>query len=661
MEDLNEMQPQSVNTEETVTNASTAATTTVSNPSATEHDNPVSEPSEPTVTMDTPTEEIPSSTNTPTETPDTETAAAEKEAPEPTIDYSSHSREELVEDLKALLQEDISAIRDRAALIRNTFANATKELQKAAFDAFIAEGGNKDEYQPADDAVADTFYKLYTTYRERRQKHLEAIEAQKQQNLEAKKKIIEELRTLVDNESSLKKAYDDFNALQDRWKTIGEIPREAMNDLWQNYHFLVEQFFNKIKINKELKMLDMKKNLEQKIQICEKVEELIVDPSVTKAFKTLQGLREQWKEIGPVPPEQNEEIWTRFCTAADQINDRHRQFFEQRREEMDKNLLAKQALITQATEITTETPTNGKVWLEKCEQLDELLKVWKSIGPVPREQNEDIWNQFKGMIDAFFTKKKAHFDQVKDMQTENYNKKIDLCLKAEAIAKREDWKKATDELLQLQAEWKTIGPVNRKFHEKIWQRFRAACDEFFTKKGEYFSHVKENETDNLAKKKDLIEQIKAFEGTDSKEQNLNALKDFQRQWMEIGFVPAGEKERLRKEYHDAIDAQFEKLKISAREAEEAAYRERINNVVGDTRKFVNNEREELNSRIEKLHNDLKLWENNLGFLSSSKQADLLKNEFEKKMQGTRQQIALLEAKLRILKESENAPNDDNSK
>ena len=263
------------------------------------------------------------------------------------------------------------------------------------------------------------------------------------------------------------------------------------------------------------------------------------------------------------------------------------------------------------------------------------------------------------MIDGFYSRKKEYFTQVKDEQSENYNKKIDLCLKAEAVAKREDWKKATEELLQLQAEWKNIGAVSRKFSDKIWQRFRGACDEFFAKKQEYFSHVRENEAENLAKKEAIIAAIKAFEGTEDRDANLNALKDFQRQWMEIGFVPMGEKERLKKEYRAALDAQFEKLKISAREAEETAYRERIRNAGADVKKFVNNEKDELLDKIEKLRNDLKLWENNLGFLNNSKQADLLKNEFEKKMQGARQQIALLEAKLRILRETEKAEKEEN--
>ena len=321
--------------------------------------------------------------------------AAEQEA-EPEVDYSALSREELLAALNELLNEDVSKIRNRVSAIRNQFNTLNKEVEKQAFDAFIADGGNKDEYQYANDAVADAFYKAYDTYRNRRQKMQEEQEAAKKRNLEAKQQILEELRALIDkDEETLKQTYDEFNAIQEKWKSIGDVPREQMNDLWQNYHFLIEQFFNKVKINKELRDLDMKRNLEQKIQLCEKAEELIMEPSITKAFKALQDLRGQWREIGPVPTEQNEEIWQRFCAAANQVDERRKEYYEQRKEEFDKNLLAKQALIDKADELTEKKPESAKEWNDVTAHLDELLKVWKTIGPVAREVNEEIWVKFK--------------------------------------------------------------------------------------------------------------------------------------------------------------------------------------------------------------------------------------------------------------------------
>lgn len=584
---------------------------------------------------------------------------------EPLVDYSAMSREELTEALRSLLEtDDITSIKNRVAALRVCFTNADKEVRKEAFERFIAEGGNKDEYEYRDDAIAVEYHKVYDIYRERRQKNIDEQEAIKKSNLEKKQQILEELRKLIDNENeTLKQAYDAFNSIQEQWKGIGDVPRAELNGLWQNYHFLVEQFFNKVKMNKELILLDQKKNLEAKTLLCEKAEELIVEPSITKAAKEIQNLREQWREIGPVPPEHNDEIWTRFRTAASQIDERRREYYEQRHEEQEKNLLAKQALLEKANELTTETPTTTKKWNEVSAALDELLKIWKTIGPVPREQNEDIWKSFKGRIDNFYNEKKQHFESVKDEQNENYNKKIDLCLQAEAIAKRDDWKKATEELLKLQEEWKQIGPVNRKVSEKIWQRFRGACDEFFNRKSEYFTTLRGSEQENLEKKEAILAELKSYAFGDNKEENLDALKDFQRRWMEIGFVPIAEKQRLQKDFRDTINKMFEQLKISAREAEISNFRDSLRNNKGGHH-AINDKREHIVEQIQKLRNDISLWENNLGFLANSKQADLLKQEFEKKMRSAHQEIALLEAKLKILDEpaeNENKASEESPK
>ena len=595
------------------------------------------------------------------ETPEVQPEAAEPQQPaaeaeaEPEADYTTMGREELVAALADLMGDEVQKIRNRVGAIRNRFNELEREAQRAAFEAYLADGGDKEQYEEKSDAVAERFHELYDQFRTRRQQYIDNLEAQKKKNLETKQALIEELRTLVDSdEEQVRTALDKFNDIQERWKNVGEVPREHMNDLWQSYHFQIEQFFNKLKINRELRALDQKRNLEQKIQLCEQAEELILEPSVTKAFKGLQDLRVRWKETGPVPAEQNEEIWQRFQAAAQQIDERRKEYYDQRKEELDNNLLAKQALVDKATELTEKEPQSVKEWNDTTAALDELLKMWKTIGAVPRDVNEEIWSKFKGMIDRHYEQKKEYFSTIRDEQNVNYQKKVELCLKAEAIAKREDWKKATEELLALQQEWKAIGATNRKVSEKVWQRFRAACDEFFAKKGEFFKERRSSEHENLAAKEAIIAELKAHQFGDNREENLAAIKEFQRRWAEVGYVPMAEKDRLQKEFRGEIDRIFEQLKISAREAEETAYRERIRNVAGDAKRFVSNEKQELHDKIEKLRADLNLWENNLGFLASSKQADLLKAEFEKKMQGARQQIALLQAKLRILNETEKA-------
>lgn len=600
------------------------------------------------------TEAAPAEESRPAEEKSEEEQTEKENTPfvEPDTDYSSMGREELVGAFEALLADEIPHIKNRVAKIRARFATLEKEVEAAAFAKFLEEGGKKEDYQQGNDAVSQAYNKTYNTYRRKRQEYHDAVEATKQKNLQAKEEILEKLRQLIDtNEESLKKVNDEFKVLQDRWHEIGEVPHEKMNDLWQQYHFLLEQLFGKMKINRELRNLDMKRNLEQKILLCEQAEELIVETSVQKATKVAQELRAKWKEIGPVPVEQNEEIWQRFCNAMDKVEERKREYFEQRKEEYENNLLAKQALIAKAEELTATTPDSIAKWTETSNALDELLKMWKTIGPVPRDVNEETWSKFKGILDTHYAQKKEHFGQLRDEQANNYNRKIDLCLKAEAIALREDWKKATDELLELQKEWKSIGPVSRKVSDKIWKRFRGACDQFFERKTAYYNEMHGAEKDNLEKKRAIIEELKAFQFGDNKEENINAIKDFQRRWMEIGYVPLAEKEKLQKEFRAVIDGHFEKLKISAREAEENAFRERLRNAGEGAVRFASHEQEELTKKLEQLTNDVRLWENNMGFFSQSRQADILKQELEHKIQNTRQEIALIKAKLKILKEA----------
>ena len=575
---------------------------------------------------------------------------------EPTVDYSSYTREQLVDALKELVEnESILRIKNRVASIKLAFVPLNKAYQDEQFEAFLADGGNKDEYQSTDDQTAANYRKYINKYRENRKKYQEEQETVKLKNLASKQEILEELKKLIEVDDTLKQTHEDFKVLQEKWKSIGEVPRAEINNLWQTYHFLVEKFFNKVKINRELRMLDLKRNLEQKIELCEKVEELLVDTSINDSFKRLQQYREQWRTIGPVPTDKNEEIWARFYNAAEQVDQRRKEFYDQRKEEMDKNLLAKTALCEKAEELTAKHPEKINAWNEISNELNDMLKVWKTIGPVPKDVNEEIWERFKSTLDKFFEAKKEHFENLKGEQANNYNLKVDLCLQAEAISKRDDWKKATEDLLKLQEEWKKIGTVPRKMSDKIWARFRSACDEFFARKTEYYSGKKGVEAENLAKKREIIEKVKQFEFGEDKEQNLAIIKDFQRQWMEIGHVPVAEKDKLYKEFRGTINAHFERLKVSVREAQETMYRERLKTVSGnDMSKFVSEEKRDLQDKIQKLKADLMLWENNLGFLANSKNATLLKEEFEKKMQSARQQIALLEAKLKILNEEAKA-------
>lgn len=582
---------------------------------------------------------------------------------EPDTDYAGLGREELVEAMKGLLQEHVSHIRNRASKLKELFSELNREVQKQNFEAFLAEGGDKQTYEQHNDAVADAFYDAYNKYRDLRQQWNDEQEAEKQQNLTKKQELVEAMRVLAVSQegSTLNAMYDRFNELQEQWKAIGEVPKTDVNDVWQNYHHWVDQFFARVKLEKESKMEDMKRNLEEKLKLCEQAEEQILNENDGKAFHILQGLRDQWKAIGPVPPEQNDSIWQRFQAAAEQISTRHHEAFTQRREEQGKNLLAKQALVDKVNEIMGgERPTTYNGWKALTDQLDELMAMWKTIGSVPRENNDSIWHAFKDRIDEAYKEKKAYIANMHDEQNENYSKKTDLCQKAEMIAQRDDFKEATKELLDLQAQWKKVGNVKHSDGEKLWLRFRAACDTFFSRKSERYHEIHGDEEENLTKKEALIEELKAMTFGDDKQENMDKLKDIQRRWTEVGFVPRKDKDRIQQTFRSTINGIFDQLKLTAREAEETAFRERVQRHAGDIR-FARNEHENLQNKIDRLRNDIHTWENNLGFLSSSKQSELLKEEFDHKLQNARQELALLEAKQKILNAAANAKtakNDD---
>lgn len=559
------------------------------------------------------------------------------------------SREELVSLLEETVREtDVSKIKTKVALIKVAYLKETKEQQQDELEKSISE--EDQEKEEATDQLDERFKLAFSVYKQNKVAFTKELEKTKQVNLDAKLQILEELKELINSEETLKKTYDEFKALQDRWKEIGMVPRSEVNNLWQSYHFLVEKFFDKVKINKELRDLDLKKNLESKVSLCEKAEELLLETSIIKSFKELQKLHEEWKNLGPVPVDKKDEIWDRFKLATDKINQRRREHYERLSDQQKNNYEAKSALCEKAKEILARQNHNMKDWQENTNQINELFRVWRTIGPAPKAKNDEIWNLFKSSLNTFFENRREYFNKVKEQQQENYNLKIDLCIQAEALQDNSDWKKTTDDLIRLQKEWKKIGPAPRKYSDKVWKRFRAANDHFFNRKSEYFSNIHVHEADNLKKKKELIEKVNKHEFGDDKNENLKVIKDFQREWMEIGYVPIKEKDIIQKQFRTAIDKQLESLKISAVEISTLTYKTKVEAIKEEpnAKRNLSRERNFLTNRINKLKEDIQLWENNVGFLANSKKADLLKVEFNKKIEKAKQDLKLLEAKLSYL-------------
>ena len=577
----------------------------------------------------------------------------EDEMAEDNTDFDGLNKLELVEKLEELVQEtDVQKIKDKVSAIRLHFNKLNKEDMDNELSQFLQGGGEAESFQHVEDPIEQRFNAAFGIYKANRAKQNEDLEKQKQENLTKKQAILDELRGILASDDMLKKTYDDFRALQDRWKEIGSVPAAENSNLWNNYHFLVEKFFDKIKMERELRDLDMKKNLDAKIELCEKAEELLDEKSITKAFKALQKLHEDWKEVGPVPQDKKDEIWERFKAATDKINQIRREHYAQLEEEQTGNLEAKKALCEKAEELIAEDYTSVNAWQKKSDELSEIFGVWKTVGPAGKKENEEIWQRFRASMDAFFAKKKEFFATLKDRQTENLERKTQLCIEAEALMDSTEWKNATEQMKKLQEEWKTIGPVPKRHTDKIWKRFRAACDTFFNRKNEHFSGRRTEEEANLAAKKALLEEIKAFELGTSRNENMDAIKAFQKRWIEIGYVPMKQKDAINKEYRELIDGLFDTMRKNQNEASTNEFREMMESWKDDPNagERVRKEGNKLQTRIQKLREEIAVLENNIGFFSNSKNSELMRAEYEKKINKAKEDLKVLEDKLKIAEE-----------
>ena len=577
----------------------------------------------------------------------------EEEEEETECDFSNCNKLQLVELLEEAVQDvDVVKIKDKVTAIKIAFLKLNKEDRDRELEQFILDGGDKDSYEHSDDPLEIRFKAAFNIYKANKAKFNEILEQQKVENHKMKLAILDELKQLIASEETLKKTYDDFNALQERWKAIGQVPANEITNLWNTYHFLVEKFYDKVKINRELRDLDLKKNLEAKISLCEKAEELLVEKSMTKSFKLLQKYHDEWKEIGPVPQDKKDEVWERFKLTTDKINQIRREHYAKLEEEQKANYDAKVAICEKIEEIINEQVASINAYQKKSNEVNELFKLWKQVGPIQKKQSDEIWNRFKTSMNTFFEAKKDFFNKLKVQQMENYNKKLQICVEVENLVDSTEWKKTTETIKKLQEEWKAIGPVPKRHSDKVWKRFRAACDEFFKNKAEHFSGIKGEEEGNLKAKQEIVERIKAFELQKDRNANMEAIKGFQREWMSIGHVPMKLKDALQNEYRSLIDGLFDKMRSNDNEATTAEYRNIVSVMKDDpdSRDKVRRERTNLQNRIQKLRDEIATLENNIGFFANSKQSEILKAEYEKKIQKIKNDVKVLEAKMKILNE-----------
>jgi hypothetical protein len=572
----------------------------------------------------------------------------------PPVDYSGYTKHELAETLGLIIENrPTSEIRDDVDRIKLLFYRKLKLETDERKSKFLEDGGKIEDYKPFVDPEDVRVKLLLEKYREKKTDYNKIQEAEKYENLKKKYDIIDKIKDLVNREESINKTFHDFQLLQNAWHSTGVVPQSSLKDLWENYHHNVEIFYDYIKINKELRDLDLKKNLEAKVQLCEKAEELLLEPNPVNSFRSLQDFHNQWREIGPVPQQSKNEIWERFKEATSQINKRHHEYFEKQKDDQRKNLDSKIALCEEVEAISLLEMKNFKDFDERADKVVELQKMWRTIGFAPKKQNNKVYQRFRDACDAFFEKKRGFYADNKEIQLNNLQLKTELCIQAEAFQESTDWKSTSDALIKLQKEWKEIGPVPRKQSERSWKRFRKACDQFFNRKAEFFAKLDTSYEDNLKAKLEIIEELEKFKPGADVHASFEHLKELQRRWTDIGFVPFNMKDEITNKYRNALNKEFDMLKIGDEDKSILKYKTKLDNLKANPKasRKVRNERDKFFTKIKQMESDIVLWENNIGFFAKSTNANTMIKEVEEKIENAKKMIKTLEEKVKIIDQS----------
>lgn len=560
--------------------------------------------------------------------------------------FVGKSKQELLELFARMLEEQpVQTLRRDVEALKVAFYKLRRAEVEAARRAFVEAGGKEEEFTPAVDGSEARLKDLIREYRTRRDAFLANLEQEKEENLKVKLGIIEELKALVNSDETLNHTFTRFRELQQRWKETGPVPQQQVKDLWETYNLHVENFYNFIKINKELRDLDLKKNYEQKVALCEQAEALVLEPSIVEAFHKLQKLHDEWRETGPVANEYKEALWERFKEASSRINKQHQEHFEALKAEQVHNLELKEGLCVAAEELVAQPLTTLKEWNRANDRLLEIQKTWKTIGFAPKKDNNRIYERFRAACDRFFESKRQFFAGVKSEMEHNLQLKNEICAQAEALQNSEEWKKTTDELIALQTRWKQIGAVSRRHSDAVWKRFRAACDHFFERKAAHFAGVDGEHEENLRRKLALLDEMAA---ADVKAGGYEVIKDFQRRWGEIGFVPIKQKDAIQKRYKAAVDALFDALRGSERDRSMNRFREKVSSLKGAGDRRLRSERERLYNKVRQMEQDIALLENNIGFFTKSKNADALVAEVKAKIERAKAEMAATIEKVRLI-------------
>ena len=582
----------------------------------------------------------------------TETPAEEIVSEKPVEPVQKLTKEEILAKLKEVVADVENVAKPEIDGLKQSFYKLHNAEQDAARKLFIENGGAAENFVPQTDCVEEEFKNIMSVIKEKRGALTAELEKQKEMNLQVKLSIIEELKELVESPDDANKSYTEFKKLQQQWNEVKLVPQAKVNELWKNYQLYVEKFYDLLKLNNEFREYDFKKNLEIKTHLCEAAEKLADEADVVSAFHQLQKLHQEFRDTGPVAKELRDEIWARFKAASTTVNRRHQQHFEALKEVEQHNLDQKTVICEIIEAIDYKELTNFASWESKTQEVIALQNKWKTIGFAPQKMNVKIFERFRKACDEFFRKKGEFFKSLKEGMNENLEKKRALCEKAEALKDSTDWKATADELTKLQKEWKTIGPVAKKYSDAVWKRFISACDYFFEQKNKATSSQRSVEQENLEKKKAIIEKLNAIDDQMDTEEATQLVRDLMKEWNGIGHVPFKEKDRIYKQYHSQVDKLFEHFNISVSNKKLSNFKSTISSIQEGSPQALYREREKLVRAFDNMKNELQTYENNLGFLTtSSKKGNSLLTEINRKVEKLKADIELVKEKIKVVDEN----------
>ncbi len=580
-------------------------------------------------------------------------AASSEELSEEVATERSHepaTKESILAALKLLSEKEPAEItNEEVSRLKQQFYAIRNEEQRNEREAFVEAGNQPEAFQPTTDETEEAFKAILATVKEKKAEQRAAIEAEQQKNYERKKEIIDKIIEMGSDVDNANRFFQQVRDLQNEFKEIGEVPAPVAADLWKSYQDAVEKFYDQLKINKELRDYDFKKNLSEKELLVAEADKLRAEEDVIAAFRRLQELHEQWRSIGPVPKEVREEIWGRFKDISAEINKRYQTFFEERKARERENELAKEALCERIESYEFDKLSTYAAWDEMTKLIIAAQEDWKKIGYASRKSNNALFARFRETCDKFFAAKAEFFRGMKDTLSRNLEKKIALCERAEALKDSTEWRKTADELAALQKEWKTIGAVAKKHSDQVWRRFLAACDYFFEQKKKNNSGTRRTERANLEQKNEIIDKLKALDlETLGRENAIKAVKDLQAEWQSVGHVPFSEKDNIYEAYRAVVNELYQKLDISQRGSRMASFENTINEIGNDENRLYR-ERERLMRVYEQRRSELQTYENNMGFLSAkSKNAGSMLKDMERRMLRLKDDIADLEKKIAVI-------------